>query len=160
MEAFVLESLFQMGFYKEGYKRMLKRYDGLIDNENTTLWEDFEVLGTRNHAWSGGPLTIFYKYFAGISIKNQDGYVVVIDPYLADLNVISASMMTKYGMLYLKIIKKSDKVYIEIKKPSKLMIVYNIDPKKLGVRSADDIVLCESLTAYKVKNIIAEKIMI
>ena len=39
----------------------------LIENENTTLWEDFNHLGTKNHAWSGGPAPILFKYFAGVN---------------------------------------------------------------------------------------------
>lgn len=142
MESFVLESLFKMGFYKDGYERMQRRYDGMITNENTTLWEDFEILGTKNHAWSGGPLTILYKYFAGLTIKFENGYKVEIDPYLADLNYINASMLTKYGMIYLEIKKEFDKVYIKVKKPSRLDVVYKLDYKKFGIKSINDIILC------------------
>lgn len=63
MEYFVLEALCRMGYKEEAYSRMKKRYAPLVENENTTLWEDFDVLGTRNHAWSGGPLTILLEHF-------------------------------------------------------------------------------------------------
>lgn len=49
---------------------MLSRYYPLIVNENSTLWEDFCFLGTKNHAWSGGPLTIIHKYFPELLEKN------------------------------------------------------------------------------------------
>ena len=42
---------------------LLKINKSLIVNENSTLWEDFFQLGTKNHAWSGAPLTIVSKYF-------------------------------------------------------------------------------------------------
>ena len=45
---------------------MMSRYKPLIDSPNSTLWEDFFHLGTRNHAWSGGPATILLRYFVGI----------------------------------------------------------------------------------------------
>lgn len=63
MEYYVLEALCQMGYRQEAYHRMMERYRPLIENKNTTLWEDFHILGTKNHAWSGGPLSIVCKYF-------------------------------------------------------------------------------------------------
>lgn len=63
MEGFVLEALCLMDKKQLAYKRMMSRYAGLIDNENSTLWEDFYILGTKNHAWTGSPLTIVSKYF-------------------------------------------------------------------------------------------------
>lgn len=67
MERFILLSLCKMGYAEDAYKRMMSRYYNLIQNENSTLWEDFSLLGTRNHAWSGAPLEIAFKYFLGIS---------------------------------------------------------------------------------------------
>ena len=63
MEYFVLLALCRMGYKTEAYQRMVKRYTPLVENGNSTLWEDFEILGTRNHAWSGGALTVLLDYF-------------------------------------------------------------------------------------------------
>lgn len=63
MEYYVLEALCQMGFRDNALLRIKARYHNLIRNGNSTLWEDFSILGTKNHAWSGGPLTILLKYF-------------------------------------------------------------------------------------------------
>lgn len=63
MENYVLKALCEMGFKNDAYRRMMCRYQPLIDNDNSTLWEDFFHLGTRNHAWSGGPAVILYQYF-------------------------------------------------------------------------------------------------
>lgn len=68
MEGYVLEALCVMGYKEDAYKRMMSRYYPLIINENSTLWEDFYVLGTKNHAWSGSPLTIVCKYFPELFI--------------------------------------------------------------------------------------------
>jgi hypothetical protein len=78
----------------------------------------------------------------GYAIKDQKEYIVEINPYMADLKTIKASMLTKFGMLYININKKSDKVYIQIKKPSRLIISFKLDHKKLGVKSEDKIILC------------------
>ena len=62
MENYVLMALCEMGFTEDAYKRMMSRYYNLAVNENSTLWEDFYILGTKNHAWSGAPVTVVYKY--------------------------------------------------------------------------------------------------
>ncbi len=72
MENYVLLALCEMGYIEDAYKRMVSRYYNLAVNENTTLWEDFYILGTKNHAWSGAPATIAFKYFIGIDTK--DGF--------------------------------------------------------------------------------------
>jgi hypothetical protein len=63
MENYVLTALCEMGYKEDAYRRMMSRYYNLAVNQNSTLWEDFFVLGTKNHAWSGAPATIAYKYF-------------------------------------------------------------------------------------------------
>ena len=76
MENYVLSALCEMGYTSDAFKRMMCRYQPLIDNENSTLWEDFFHLGTRNHAWSGAPATILMKYFVGVqndlTVKERD----------------------------------------------------------------------------------------
>jgi len=66
MERFVLMALCEMGYVKDACHRMMSRYYNLIVNENSTLWEDFYILGTRNHAWTGSPLEIAFKYILGL----------------------------------------------------------------------------------------------
>ena len=76
MENYVLCALCEMGYAKDAFKRMMSRYQPLIENDNSTLWEDFYHLGTKNHAWSGAPATVLMRYFAGIqsdlSVKKTD----------------------------------------------------------------------------------------
>jgi hypothetical protein len=66
MENYVLIALCEMGYKADAYRRMMCRYRPLIESPNSTLWEDFFHLGTRNHAWSGGPATVLLRYFAGV----------------------------------------------------------------------------------------------
>lgn len=72
MENYVLTALCEMGYIEDAYKRMVSRYYNLAMNENTTLWEDFYILGSKNHAWSGSPAAIAFKYFLGID--TTDGF--------------------------------------------------------------------------------------
>ncbi len=67
MEYYVLEALCQMGRSDLAKARTLQRYGRMIREDYSTLWELWiRIGGTRNHAWSGGPLVIMSKYFAGI----------------------------------------------------------------------------------------------
>lgn len=70
MERFVLKALCEMGYIKDAYNRMMSRYYNLAINENSTLWEDFYILGTKNHAWTGSPLEIAFKYILGLDTKD------------------------------------------------------------------------------------------
>lgn len=72
MENYVLCALCEMGCFNNAYKRMMSRFYNLAVNENSTLWEDFYILGTRNHAWTGAPLVIAFKYLMGID--TSDGF--------------------------------------------------------------------------------------
>lgn len=69
-ERFVLTALCEMGYIHDAYHRMMSRYYNLATNENSTLWEDFYILGTKNHAWSGCPLEIAFKYILGLKTEN------------------------------------------------------------------------------------------
>jgi len=70
MERFVLKALCEMGYIKDAYNRMMSRYYNLTVNENSTLWEDFYILGTKNHAWTGSPLEIAFRYILGLDTKD------------------------------------------------------------------------------------------
>ena len=72
MERFVLKALCEMGYVRDAYNRMMSRYYNLAINENSTLWEDFFILGTKNHAWTGCPLEIAFRYILGF--ETQDGF--------------------------------------------------------------------------------------
>jgi hypothetical protein len=69
MENYVLMALCAMKRKNEAYSRMMSRYQKMIDNKNSTLWEDFSILGTRNHAWSGAPLAIICEYFPELMVE-------------------------------------------------------------------------------------------
>lgn len=70
MENYILSTLCEMGFVHDAYRRMIARYYNLAKNDNSTLWEDFYILGTQNHAWSGAPVNIAFKYFLGLETQD------------------------------------------------------------------------------------------
>jgi len=117
MEYYVLEAMFKLGKSRQAMERILKRYTPLIENENSTLWEDFDRLGTKNHAWSGGPLTILFKYAAGI-LPLKPGYESVsIMPENTGLQKISAKTLTVKGEIKVEISKSDTKYIMNITTP-------------------------------------------
>ena len=100
MEYYVLEALCQMGKYDTAKSRMLKRYEKMISDSDTTLWEKWSKhTGTRNHAWSGGPLVIMSKYFAGIR-PTQAGYTqFVIKPQISAPDTVKCTVPSVKGYI-------------------------------------------------------------
>ena len=95
MENYVLTALCEMGYKDDAYRRMMCRYQPLIQNENTTLWEDFFHLGTRNHAWTGGPATILLRYFAGV----QSDLTVETPAEIAPLRWVKCAFEDREGKM-------------------------------------------------------------
>lgn len=77
MEGYVVDALCKMGYKELGYKRLISRYYNLTVNENSTLWEDFYILGTKNHAWTGAPLTSIYRHFLGLEMDVKTNTITV-----------------------------------------------------------------------------------
>lgn len=70
MEKYALEALCRMGEFAYSKTRMVNRYRGMIEQDYSTLAEEWDVEKagiTLNHGWSGGPLTIMGQYYAGIA---------------------------------------------------------------------------------------------
>lgn len=77
MEGYAVDALCEMGYKEFAFKRLISRYYNLTVNENSTLWEDFYILGTKNHAWTGAPLTSIYRHFLGLDMDIRSGKVTV-----------------------------------------------------------------------------------
>lgn len=110
MERFALEALCKMGKMKEAKDRMLSRYQGMIDYEASTLWEDWSsepVKGTINHGWAGGPLVIMSKYFAGITPLSKGYESYKIKPSTVSSSY-DASVNTPKGVLSYSLKKEGE----------------------------------------------------
>ncbi len=81
MEYYVLEAICKMGDYEAARDRIKDRYKDMMSEDYSTLWEFWDSWrGTRNHAWSGGPLVIMSKHFAGITPLGAGYEKVRINP--------------------------------------------------------------------------------
>ena len=112
MEYYVLETLCKMGEYEAAYDRIEDRYEGMVNADYSTLWEFWNAWqGTKNHAWSGGPLVIMSKHFAGISPLEAGYEKVKIDPQYTLSNSINCTVPSVKGLITLDY-KKTDTEYV------------------------------------------------
>ena len=112
MEYYVLEALCTMGEYEAAYDRIKERYEGMMSEDYSTLWEFWDSWrGTKNHAWSGGPLVIMSKHFAGI-IPSVAGYEKVkIEPQYTLSEHLNCTVPSVKGLITLNY-EKIDGDYI------------------------------------------------
>ena len=125
MEKYILEALCKMGKINEAQKRIKLRYGEMVEGENacSTLWENWKYdVGTKNHAWAGGPLIIMSKYFAGIEPLEKGYDIISIKPQFGELNKIYSKVTTVKGDIELNCEKSNNKLSMKIKVPSKTKI--------------------------------------
>ena len=112
MEYYVLEALCRMDRYDAAKTRMLRRYSAMIEEDYSTLWEHWiKSEGTSNHAWSGGPLVIMSKYFAGVRPVKAGYEEYVIKPQLTEPDTITCVVPSVKG--YIRVTEsKTDSAFV------------------------------------------------
>ena len=112
MEYYVLEALCKIGEYEVAYDRIKDRYNDMMYEDYSTLWEFWDAWrGTKNHAWSGGPLVVMSKHFAGITPLNSGYEKVKIEPQYALSDSMSCTVPSIKGLITLDY-KNTDGDYI------------------------------------------------
>ncbi len=124
MEYYVLEALCKMGEYEAASERIKDRYEGMVNADYSTLWEFWNAWqGTKNHAWSGGPLVIMSKHFAGI-IPLESGYKKVkIDPQYALYDNMNCTVPSVKGLMTLNYAKNNGIYNINLTLPQDINAV-------------------------------------
>lgn len=111
MEYYVLEALCKMGEYEFAKERIKDRYNDMMCEDYSTLWEFWESWrGTMNHAWSGGPLVIMSKHFAGITPIEAGYEKVKIEPQYTLSDSMNCTVPSVKGLITLDY-KKTDGDY-------------------------------------------------
>ena len=124
MEYYVLEALCKMDEYELAYERIKDRYDDMVGADYSTLWEFWDAWqGTKNHAWSGGPLVIMSKHFAGISPASAGYESVKIDPQYTLSDSMSCTVPSVKGIITLDYEKISGKFVISLTIPQDMKTV-------------------------------------
>ncbi len=112
MEYYVLEALCKMGEYEAARDRIKDRYEGMVNEDYSTLWEFWNSWqGTMNHAWSGGPLVIMSKHFAGITPLKAGYEKVKIDPQYNLSDNLTCTVPSVKGIITLSY-EKTDEGYV------------------------------------------------
>ncbi len=124
MEYYVLEALCQMGEYELARDRIKDRYEGMVNEDYSTLWEFWNSWqGTMNHAWSGGPLVIMSKHFAGITPLEAGYEKVKIDPQYALSDSLSCTVPSVKGLITLDYEKNSENYAVKLTLPENMKAV-------------------------------------
>ncbi len=121
MEYYVLEALCKMGEYEAAENRIKDRYNGMMSEDYSTLWEFWDSWrGTKNHAWSGGPLVIMSKHFAGIT-PTEAGYekVKIAPQYMLSDNM-SCTVPSVKGLITLDYKKTADSYTVNVRLPDNI----------------------------------------
>ncbi len=122
MEKYVLEALFRMGQTDYALQRMKKRYETMIRSTHTTLFEGWAdgkdgFVGTTNHAWTGGPLTLLGQYVCGISPSAPGFSSFSVRPQLGSLQELDATVPTQYGLIKISVKRKGNKMSVRLTVP-------------------------------------------
>ena len=124
MEYYVLEALCRMERYEEAKARILKRYGAMIRYDYSTLWEHWRrALGTLNHAWSGGPLVIMSKHFAGVKPLKPGYEEFLVRPQTTLLRKMECVVPTVKGYIRLSCEKKAGALTLDVRVPGKAKAV-------------------------------------
>ena len=124
MEYYVLEALCKMGEYEKARDRIKDRYEGMVNEDYSTLWEFWNSWqGTMNHAWSGGPLVIMSKHFAGITPLEAGYEKVKIDPQYNLSENMSCTVPGVKGLITLNYEKADGDYVIDLTVPQGLKAV-------------------------------------
>ncbi len=121
MEYYVLEALCKMGKYEEAYERIRDRYSDMVNEDYSTLWEFWESWrGTKNHAWSGGPLVIMSKHFAGITPTKAGYESVEIRPQYSLSEAMTCTVPSVKGLIAVDYKKTAENYNVSITLPEGL----------------------------------------
>ena len=118
MEYYVLEALCEMGEYGITKERIKGRYENMVCENYSTLWEFWdEWRGTKNHAWSGGPLVIMSKHFAGITPLEAGYEKIKIDPQYTLYDNINCTVPSVKGLITIDYNKSGEECVINLTLP-------------------------------------------
>lgn len=113
MEKYVLESMYMLGADDEAVLRTLNRFGPFTQDGYPTLpeiWADQTMFGgdeTKNHAWTGAPLSMLYMCNAGITPTSPKFNTVQIKPQLGTLTNVSAVVEKAGGKIIVDVEKAS-----------------------------------------------------
>ena len=100
MEKYVLDAMVDMGYMEQAQKRIKYRYADMVEGDQaySTLWEFWDKnAGTKNHAWTGGPLITMSKDMAGVAPLTPGYETYQIKPDLGTVSQIAVCVPAVIG---------------------------------------------------------------
>ncbi|MBQ7861079.1 MAG: alpha-L-rhamnosidase N-terminal domain-containing protein [Clostridia bacterium] len=145
MEYYVLEALCRMEEYEAARYRIKDRYADMVNEDYSTLWEFWNSWqGTMNHAWSGGPLVIMSKHFAGITPLEAGYEKVKIDPQYSLSDSLSCTVPSVKGLITLDYEKTDGKHTVNLTLPEGMKaVLYVPTGAEVNVSSAENVEIIE-----------------
>lgn len=138
MEKYALEALCVMNEHEIAIERMKARYAEMVNYPKSTLWEHWgEKEGGKNHAWSGGPLTVLSRYYAGIEPLTAGYDTASIKPKLASLNKISSKVSTIKGDISLDVNKTENTFTISLETPVETIVAIPVGYSTIMINEQD-----------------------
>ncbi|MBQ8380892.1 MAG: discoidin domain-containing protein [Clostridia bacterium] len=123
MEKYVLEAMYMMGADDEALARTLERFSPLLEDGYPTLpeiWLNQTLYGgdeTKNHAWTGAPISMLYMYNAGIAPISPAFESIRIRPQLGSLTSLSAAVERASGRIELSVSRSDNEVVLAVTVP-------------------------------------------
>ncbi len=133
MERYVLDALCELGETKKAVDRIKLRYDEMVSLPYTTLWEFWNKdAGTRNHAWTGGPMLTMSQYLAGIA-PIEPGYKTWrVRPDFAYLSHIDCKLECVKGNIALVADKTANGMEMILTAPADTVALVDAEYAKLA----------------------------
>ena len=123
MEKYVLEAMYMINADNEAVTRTLNRFTPFTLDGYPTLpeiWADQTLFGgdeTKNHAWTGAPLSLLYMYNAGITSTSAGFKTIQIKPHLGTLNNVDAKVERASGKIVVDIAKNNNRYSLNVTIP-------------------------------------------
>ncbi len=138
MEYYVLEALCKMREYEVARERIKDRYNDMVCEDYSTLWEFWDSWrGTMNHAWSGGPLVIMSKHFAGITPLEAGYEKIKIEPQYSLSDSLSCTVPSIKGLISLNYEKSGEECTVNLALPQGVKtVLYVPDNAVVNINSA------------------------
>lgn len=117
MEKYVLDALCEMGHMDLAQERIKDRYANMVEGPDaySTLWEFWNrYAGTKNHAWTGGPLITMSKYMAGVAPITPGYDTYQVKPDLGSLNQVSTVVPSIKGDIEVNITRSTENKTLEL----------------------------------------------
>ena len=139
MEKYVLEAMYMMGADDEALVRTINRFAPFTEDGYPTLpeiWLDQTLYNgdeTKNHAWTGSPLSLLYMYNAGIIATGPAFSTIQIRPQLGGLNSVSAKVERAVGAILVNIEKNASQYSMGVTIPDGVITAVVYVPRLEGI---------------------------